>query len=116
MTEEQPLEKFKFGSKELKEKTERPAFIIEGRELFKFEDKKPYVVEVETEEEVLSRETKFGLKYYVAIKVKGAQYFWQCSSMTLDTLMDSSELTNKFNVMLNSAEKKYSIVPLVDAE
>lgn len=116
MAEEQTLEKFKFGSKELKEKTEKPAFIIEGRELFKFEDKKPYSVIVETEEEVLSRETKFGLKYYVAIIVKKEKYYWQCSGATLDTLMDNSELTNKFNVMLDTANKTYSIVPLVDAE
>ena len=113
---QETLNKHKFGSNELKEQTKKAAFEIEGRTLFKFEDKKPYVVEVQTDLDILSRETKFGLKYYVPIIVKKEEFYWQCSSATLDTLMDNSELTNKFNVMLNTAEKKYSIVPLVDAE
>jgi hypothetical protein len=113
---ETTMEKYTFGSDELKAKTKAPVFEVEGRILVKFEDKKPFVVEVQTNYDIFSRETKYGLKYYVPVIVKKQEFYWQCSSNTLDTLQDNAEHTNKFNVMLNVADKIYSIVPLIEEE
>lgn len=110
---QQELSKFSFNDESLKEEVKAPAFTINDTPLYKFEDKKSVIIKVLTELEILSRETKYGLKYYIPMEVKGETYYWQSSAGTLKSILDGTEDgVEKFNIMLNSVEKKYSIIPM----
>jgi hypothetical protein len=113
MTEE-TLKKFTFDSENLKELLKAKEFLVEGLPLIKFEDKKPYMVEVMTDSEILSRNTEYGLKFYVKVKVKEKMYYWQMSRVTLKKIEEHIKDINKFNIMLDSANKTYSVVPLAE--
>lgn len=107
------LKTFSFNDKTLKEEVKTQDFKINDTPLFKFEDKKGYIVKVLNELEIPTAETKFGIKYYIPIEIKKETYYWQSSANTLKQILDGVEDgVFKFNVMLNQSEKKYSIIPI----
>lgn len=118
MSEEQKTlteKTFSFDSEELKEEVKNE-FLINGTPLFKFEDKKGYSVKVLNDLEIVQRDTKFGIKYYIPIEINKEVFYWQASAKTLREILNGLETTVNFNVMLNSAEKTYNIIPVTDVK
>lgn len=114
---DQELTSYSFKDEKLKEAVHKSAFEINGVPKFTFEDKKSYIVNVDTSKEIKTMETQFGLKYYIPIEIKGESYFWQASAKTLREVLDGvGEGATQFNVRGNFAEKTYSIIPLIDAK
>jgi hypothetical protein len=114
---DQKLTSFGFKDEKLKEEVSKSNFEIDGVPKFTFEDKKSYVVNVDTSKEIKSMETQFGLKYYIPIEVKGESFYWQASAKSLREVLDGvEEGATQFNVRGNFAEKTYSIIPMIDAK
>lgn len=116
MSEDQKLTSFGFDSQELKEEV-KSDFKINDTPIFKFEDKKGYNIEVMTNLKIEQAETKFGIKYYIPILINKEAYYWQASAKSLrEILAGVEEGAKEFTVMLNTADKAYSIIPKIEVK
>lgn len=109
---ENNIKEFNWNSTEFEEATKST---FDGEDFFKFEDKKPVELEIDTNEKIKQIETQYGTRFLVPIIVNGVRHVWACSKKTLKSLSEDVENTKRFTVMLENKEKRYSIIPKIDA-